>query len=128
MRTLTKICGVRRIKDAALACTLGADAIGFVFWPGSPRFIDPERARASVSELPPFVAVVGVFVDQTPDYVAGVASSLLFLLYRPGEVERERKAKGPCIRCGYNLTGNVSGVCPECGEAVTLPSGPLRDA
>jgi phosphoribosylanthranilate isomerase len=74
MRTLVKICGVRRLEDARLACELGANAIGFVFWPASPRFVDPERARAIVSELPPFVTAVGVFVDQTPDYVNGVAT------------------------------------------------------
>jgi phosphoribosylanthranilate isomerase len=74
MRTLVKICGVRRVEDACLASELGADAIGFVFWPASPRFVDPERARAIVSELPPFVSAIGVFVDQTPEYVNGVAS------------------------------------------------------
>jgi phosphoribosylanthranilate isomerase len=73
MRTLVKICGVRRLEDARLACELGANAIGFVFWPASPRFVDPERARAIVLELPPFVSAVGVFVDQMPDYVNGVA-------------------------------------------------------
>ena len=67
MRTMVKICGVRRREDAQLACELGADAIGFVFWPGSPRFVDPEHARAIVSQLPPFVAVVVVFVDQAPE-------------------------------------------------------------
>jgi phosphoribosylanthranilate isomerase len=73
MTPLVKICGIRRPDDAHLACELGAAAVGFVFWPGSPRFIDPERARAIVAELPPFVAPIGVFVDQSPDYVAGVA-------------------------------------------------------
>jgi len=73
MRTRIKICGLRRVEDARLACDLGADAIGFIFWPASPRFVDPERARAIVAELPPFVCAVGVFVDQTPEYVSGVA-------------------------------------------------------
>ena len=73
MRTRVKICGVRRLEDARLASELGADAIGFVFWPASPRFVDPERARAIVAELPPFVSAVGVFVDQTQEYVNGVA-------------------------------------------------------
>ena len=73
MRTRVKICGVRRMEDARLASELGADAIGFVFWPASPRFVDPERARAIVAELPPFVSAIGVFVDQTPEYVSGVA-------------------------------------------------------
>jgi phosphoribosylanthranilate isomerase len=74
MRTFVKICGVRRVEDARLACELGADAIGFVFWPGSPRFVDPERARAIAAELPPFASVVGVFVDQMPEYVSSVAA------------------------------------------------------
>ena len=74
MRTFVKVCGVRRAEDAALACALGADALGFVFWPASPRFVDPERARAIVAELPPFVSVIGVFVDQSPDYVSSVAT------------------------------------------------------
>ncbi len=74
MRTIVKVCGVRRAEDAALACALGADALGFVFWPASPRFVDPECARAIVSELPPFVSAIGVFVDQSPDYVRSVAT------------------------------------------------------
>jgi phosphoribosylanthranilate isomerase len=68
-----KICGVRRLEDAQLACELGANAIGFVFWPESPRFVDPFRARAIVVALPPLVTAVGVFVDQPSDYVSGVA-------------------------------------------------------
>jgi len=73
MRLRVKICGLRRLDDALLACELGADAIGFVFWPDSPRFIDPHRARHIVSRLPPFVTAVGVFVNQTVDYVSAVA-------------------------------------------------------
>ena len=71
-----KICGIRRPADAALAVELGADALGFVFWPESPRFIDPYRALTIVSALPPFVATVGVFVDQAPEYVKGVSQLL----------------------------------------------------
>jgi phosphoribosylanthranilate isomerase len=70
---LVKICGVRRREDALLAAELGASAIGFVFWPDSPRFIDPFRARAIVAALPPFVTPVGVFVDQPDEYIGGVA-------------------------------------------------------
>jgi len=51
--TRVKICGVRRVEDAVLAASLGADAIGFIFWPRSPRFIDPFAARAIVRALPP---------------------------------------------------------------------------
>jgi phosphoribosylanthranilate isomerase len=71
---LVKICGITRAEDARAAVDAGAHAIGFVFWPDSPRFIDPYRARAIRSALPPFVTAVGVFVNQPLDYVSGVAS------------------------------------------------------
>ena len=71
---LVKICGITRIEDAELAVALGAAALGFVFWPKSPRYVDPERARAIVAALPPFVTTVGVFVDQGPRLVNGVAA------------------------------------------------------
>jgi phosphoribosylanthranilate isomerase len=69
-----KICGVTRLEDALAAVEAGANAIGFVFWPASPRFIDPYRARTIAARLPPFVTPVGLFVDQPRDYVTGVAS------------------------------------------------------
>src|SRR6185295_11474181 len=69
-----KVCGITRVEDALAAVELGADALGFIFWPGSPRFIDPFRARAIVAALPPFVSLVGVFVNQPGDYVNGVAA------------------------------------------------------
>jgi phosphoribosylanthranilate isomerase len=59
-----KVCGVTRLEDALLAADLGAHAIGFVLWPGSPRAIDPLLARDIIRQLPPLVSVVGVFVDQ----------------------------------------------------------------
>lgn len=69
-----KICGITRLEDALAAADAGASAIGFVFWPNSPRFIDPYRARAIVRRLPPFVTPVGLFVDQPPEFIAGVSS------------------------------------------------------
>jgi phosphoribosylanthranilate isomerase len=69
-----KVCGITAVVDALTAIDLGADALGFVFWPESPRFVDPFRARAIVARLPPFVGVVGVFVNQPADYVNGVAA------------------------------------------------------
>jgi phosphoribosylanthranilate isomerase len=71
---LVKICGITRLEDAEAAVAAGAGAIGFIFWPKSPRFIDPHRARKIAAMLPPFVAAVGVFVDQPIEYVNGVAS------------------------------------------------------
>ena len=69
-----KICGITRAEDAVAAVDAGASAIGFIFWPDSPRFVDPFRARAIAAQLPPFVTAVGVFVNQPTDYVNGVAS------------------------------------------------------
>ena len=74
--TRIKICGITRAADAQLAVALGASALGFIFWPGSARFIDPHRARPIVGALPPGVAPVGVFVDQPPEYVAAVSALL----------------------------------------------------
>lgn len=71
---LVKICGITQLEDAEAAVALGAGAIGFVFWPKSPRYVDPERARGIVAALPPFVTIVGVFVDQPPRLINGVAA------------------------------------------------------
>lgn len=74
--TRVKICGIRRLEDALAAVELGASALGFVFWPPSPRFLEPDQARAVIAKLPPFVSTVGVFVDQPPEYVSDVARGL----------------------------------------------------
>ena len=64
-----KICGLTRLEDALLAESLGAWALGFVLAPGSPRWVDPKKARAISQALGPFVARVGVFRDQGPEEV-----------------------------------------------------------
>jgi len=80
-RTRVKICGITRVEDALAAARAGADAIGFVLWPGSPRMVAFERAREIAATLPPFVTVVGLFVDPAPDYVrAALAAVPLDLL------------------------------------------------
>jgi phosphoribosylanthranilate isomerase len=68
-----KICGICRVEDAEQAISLGASAVGFVFWPRSPRYIEPARARIIAASLPPHATVVGVFVDQPVDHVLEVA-------------------------------------------------------
>jgi phosphoribosylanthranilate isomerase len=73
-RVRVKICGITRSEDALLAAQLGADALGFNFWPKSKRFIEPEAARAIVAKLPPFVVPVGVFVNQTEDEIRAAAA------------------------------------------------------
>jgi phosphoribosylanthranilate isomerase len=81
MRTRVKICGITREDDGRAAAAAGADAIGLVFWPGTPRRVTIAQARAIVAALPPFVAKVGLFVDPSRDEVdaalAGVALDAL---------------------------------------------------
>jgi len=71
-----KVCGVTRLEDAQLAVELGAAAIGFIFWSGSPRAIAADRAQAIVRALPAFVTPVGVFVDEAPEVVEAVAEKV----------------------------------------------------
>ncbi|WP_242396363.1 phosphoribosylanthranilate isomerase [Anaeromyxobacter oryzisoli] len=71
-----KLCGFRRLDDALAAAALGADALGFNFWPRSKRFVEPAAARAIVARLPPGVTAVGVFVDPTrEELLAAIAAS-----------------------------------------------------
>jgi phosphoribosylanthranilate isomerase len=74
--TRVKVCGICRDEDAQLAVALGASAIGFVFWPRSPRFVDPDIARTIAAALPDDVMVTGVFVDQSPADIAEIARTV----------------------------------------------------
>lgn len=68
-----KICGITRREDAIMACDLGADALGFIFYPGSPRCISCQAAAEIVSYLPQTVARIGVFVNPDPAIVTQYA-------------------------------------------------------
>lgn len=69
-----KVCGITRLTDALHAVRQGADALGFVFWPKSPRFITPERAAEIIGELPPQVMTIGVFVNESVDGIRDVVA------------------------------------------------------
>ncbi|MBX3745500.1 MAG: phosphoribosylanthranilate isomerase [Verrucomicrobiae bacterium] len=71
MPVRVKICGITRAEDAWTAIEAGADALGFMCYPGSPRYLDPDAIRAITDTLPPLIARVGVFVDADFPTVAG---------------------------------------------------------
>ena len=75
-KTPVKVCGICRFDDAARAVECGASAIGFIFWPGSQRCIEPEQAREIAARLPPHVTAIGVFVDQPIEFVEAVAAAV----------------------------------------------------
>jgi len=76
LRTRVKICGITRPGDALAAAKAGADAIGLVFYPPSPRFLSLERAREIRDALPPFVQTVALFVNPDAAQVAQVIGSV----------------------------------------------------
>ena len=75
-RTRIKICGITREQDLATAVAAGADALGFVFYAPSPRFVTPQRAAQLVAQVPAFVARVGLFVNETAEFVAAVLAQV----------------------------------------------------
>lgn len=75
-RISVKICGITTVEDGRLAVAAGADAVGFVFWPKSPRAVLPSTARLIAAALPPFVLRVGVFVDASPEEMRRVADEV----------------------------------------------------
>ena len=68
----TKVCGITKLEDARYAAHLGYSAIGFNFYPNSPRVIKPENAKEIIAELPPFVTTVGIFVNEKAEMVKEV--------------------------------------------------------
>jgi phosphoribosylanthranilate isomerase len=72
LRTRVKICGITQLNDALAAIEAGADALGFVFFEGSPRFIAPKEASHITNNISPFINMIALFVNASNDYVSQV--------------------------------------------------------
>jgi indole-3-glycerol phosphate synthase/phosphoribosylanthranilate isomerase len=95
-RVAVKVCGITTVEDGLAAARLGVDAVGLVFWPRSPRWVDRDKARQISRALPPFVVRVGVFVDAAPDVLARTAEEVgLDVLQLHGRESPEDVARLP---------------------------------
>ncbi|WP_455208531.1 phosphoribosylanthranilate isomerase [Kaarinaea lacus] len=116
MRTRVKICGITRAQDAIKAVEFGADAIGLVFYDKSPRAVTIDDARVIIQKIPPFVSVVGLFVDPSPKDVAAVLHrvSLDLLQFHGNELPSECSAYGKpyikaiTMRDGVDIAAQVN--------------------
>lgn len=90
MRTRVKICGITRRQDAEFAVKSGADAIGLVFYESSPRAVTAEQAMLITAQLPPFVTIVGLFVNASAETVHQILARVpLSLLQFHGDESAE---------------------------------------
>jgi phosphoribosylanthranilate isomerase len=99
MGVRVKICGLTRGDDAAAAVAAGADALGFVLWPGSKRAVTADAVRAMIATLPPLVATVGVFVDADPAEMLAIraACGLSHIQLSGNEAPEVARALGPAV-------------------------------
>lgn len=109
---LVKICGLTRAEDVTCAVAAGVDALGFNFYPQSPRFIDQTRAKALIALVPPTVWKVGLFVDEPVakilDTAARVGIDTIQLLCRDPELERSSLAQSKAAGYRVLLTRRVN--------------------
>jgi phosphoribosylanthranilate isomerase len=140
MRTRIKICGITRVDDGLAAARAGADAIGLVFWRGTPRAVDVGQARAIAAAMPPFVTIVGLFVDPAPDEVRAVLSAVAVdvLQFHGAEAPALCRAFGrPYLKAlavaeGADLLesaaayGDAAGILLDAPPAEGLPGGTGR--
>ncbi|MEA1983961.1 MAG: phosphoribosylanthranilate isomerase [Campylobacterota bacterium] len=97
----TKICGITSLDDALIAIESGADALGFVFYEKSPRYITPSQAKDIIKELPPFVEKVALFVNEnasTIDSICQESGATLAQIHFEATDELYRELTTPHIK------------------------------
>src|SRR5690554_7908412 len=112
-RTRVKLCGLTRPEDVDAAVAAGADALGFVLWPGSRRAVDEARLAALAARVPGFCTRVGLFVDQDPALIARCGRHLDLLQVR---------GEGSPAACGAVWRPSIRGVSMP--DAVGPPAAP----
>ncbi|WEF33392.1 phosphoribosylanthranilate isomerase [Pseudoduganella chitinolytica] len=137
-RTRIKICGLTREEDVQAVVAAGADAVGFVFYPKSPRYVTPARAAELIALLPPFVTAVGLFVNASTEEVAAtVAVAPVGLLQFHGDETAAQcaaaaaAANRPFLRV-FRVKGDTAGnelleYETECRASSRLFAGVLLD-
>ncbi|MCM0043743.1 MAG: phosphoribosylanthranilate isomerase [Burkholderiaceae bacterium] len=102
-RTRIKLCGLSRPEDVATAVDAGADAIGLVFYPPSPRHVAPGQAGRLLAQLPAYVTAVGLFVNPTPEQVQEVlaAAPLTMLQFHGDETPAQCAAIAQTVRLPF---------------------------
>lgn len=106
MRTRIKICGITNIDDALMATGFGADALGFVCYRESSRYVSPDVIREITQKLPPFVTKVGVFVNDPPAFITGIVSL--------------------CGLDGIQIHTSFPGLYRHCRPGITIMACPVR--
>ena len=104
-----KICGITRLEDALFAEKSGADALGFIFYKKSKRYIDPSKAAVIISKLNPFISNVGVFVNESADTINKIASQcgLTHVQLHGDETEEIAKRIDPIVIKAINFSENI---------------------
>ena len=116
--TAVKICGLTRREDAEAACTLGADFVGFVLWPRSPRATTIDRVREIVARLPDSATPVGVFVDPAADDLRADEDAGLRMAQIHGAPPSELRGVSIPIVRAVHLSQN--GIEPDVADELVL--------